>query len=315
MQILELICLAIVTSYVVARLLQAGDRRSRLAFLGRFALLAAASFLGEDSVIRAYGFYAYATGWSARLDHVPLVIILVWPVVIDSAATLARAIVTSGSGDANTASGRGTLSSSLRVATLGAAIVLADASLIEPIAVRAGLWRWVEPGLFGVPLIGIIGWAYFAWAAIMVFELVRGGARILLLAAAPIVTHLLILVTWWVVFRWVSGERSAVAAAGLAWGAAVVVATRIARDGLRGRGLAVVPIGELLVRLPGALFFFVLLGMTAEGPSFFASPDARAYAAPDVGLLALAAYAAAFAPPYLTALTLRAAGRRSRALA
>lgn len=308
---LEIVCLTIVASYVVARLLQASGGGQRRAFLGRFAVLAVASFLGEDSVIRAYGFYAYATGWSARLDHVPLVIVLVWPVVIDSAATLARALVTPIGGGKKHPS----LSDSVRVATLGAAIVLADASLIEPIAVRAGLWRWIEPGLFGVPLIGILGWAFFAWTTIMVFELARGPALAIVLAVAPIVTHALIIVSWWALFRWISGERSAVAAAGLAWGAAIVVATRTARDALAGRGLAVVPIGELLVRLPGALFFFVLLGMTAYAPSVFASPDARVYAAPDAGLLALAAYAAAFAPPYLTALSLRAASRRSNVLA
>ena len=73
--------------------------------------------------------------------------------------TLARAVL-----GAPPAHARGSRSSS-RVALLGAAIVLADASLIEPIAVRAGLWRWTEPGLFAVPLVGIVGWAFFAWAA------------------------------------------------------------------------------------------------------------------------------------------------------
>ena len=90
---LELVCLAIVATYVLARLARAGDAAARHAFTVRFAALAVASFVGEDTVIRAYGFYAYATGWSARLDQVPLVIVLVWPVVIDSAATLARAVL------------------------------------------------------------------------------------------------------------------------------------------------------------------------------------------------------------------------------
>ena len=42
---------------------------------------------------------------------------------------------------------------------VGALIVLADASLIEPVAVASNLWAWTEPGLFAVPPIGILGWA------------------------------------------------------------------------------------------------------------------------------------------------------------
>ena len=52
-----------------------------------------------------------------------------------------------------------------RTTLLCAAIALADAALIEPVAVRAGLWRWHEPGLFGVPPIGILGWAFFTFVA------------------------------------------------------------------------------------------------------------------------------------------------------
>jgi hypothetical protein len=327
---IELVCLAIVTTYVVARLflpvapqdlgsLGAADRPQRLSFATRFVVLAVASFAGEDTVIRAYGYYSYATGWSVRLDHVPLVIVLVWPVVIDSAATLARAIIgtTRGTGVSRCNERRRTVA--LRVATLGAAIVLADASLIEPIAVRAGLWRWTEPGLFGVPLIGIVGWAFFAWAAIFVFEALRTvrAAKLAVVTLAPIATHALILSTWWALFRWVQGDCSGVGASGLAWGAAVVIASIVARHGLAApaRGLTTVPIAELLLRLPGALFFFVLLGLTAHAPRAFAAPDLRTYAAPDASFYALVAYALAFAPPYLTALVLRAGVARSRAMA
>ena len=38
---------------------------------------------------------------------------------------------------------------------------------------HAGLWTWTEPGLFAVPPIGIIGWAYFAGAAMACLD----GAR------------------------------------------------------------------------------------------------------------------------------------------
>ena len=54
------------------------------------ALLAVAGFLGEDSVIRAYGFYFYSPRWHLFLDRVPLMIVVIWPVVIHSAWSLAR---------------------------------------------------------------------------------------------------------------------------------------------------------------------------------------------------------------------------------
>lgn len=300
---LELVCLAIVVTYALARLARADDAAARHAFTARFAALAVASFVGEDTVIRAYGFYAYATGWSARLDQVPLVIVLVWPVVIDSAATLARAVLPD---DPR----RGRVSS--RVALLGAAIVLADASLIEPIAVRAGLWRWIEPGLFGVPVIGIVGWAFFAWAAIVVLERAPAAARLAVVVVAPVAMHVLVVASYWLAFRWISGERSTGAAAALAWGTSIVVSSMVARASARGRGLATVPVAELLLRLPGAAFFFVLLGMTSAAPSGFAAPDQRGYAAPEAGVFTLMAYAAAFAPPYLTALAVRARASKVR---
>ena len=141
---LELVCAAIVALYAVAR-------RDALPEL---ALLAVAGFVGEDSVIRAYGFYSYSPRWHLFLDRVPLAIVLIWPIVIHSAwrwrAAWRRAPALA--------------------PLVGAAIVLADASLIEPIAVHAGLWTWTEPGLFAVPPIGIIGWAYFAGAAIACLE-------------------------------------------------------------------------------------------------------------------------------------------------
>ena len=69
---LELCCAAIVAVYVIVR------RDAMLAL----ALLAVAGFLGEDSVIRAYGFYYYSPRWHLFLDRVPLMIVLIWPIVI-----------------------------------------------------------------------------------------------------------------------------------------------------------------------------------------------------------------------------------------
>ena len=120
---IQLTCLAIVLISLSMGLRQA---ESRTEYLRRYGLLVLAAWVAEDSCIRCYGFYHYAPGWSLFVDQVPLAIVLIWPCVILSARELAG------------------------VPLIGAAIVLTDAGLIEPIAVQAGLWHWTEPGLFGV---------------------------------------------------------------------------------------------------------------------------------------------------------------------
>jgi uncharacterized membrane protein len=246
--ILELACLAIVALFVAVR-----SRRdpSPRAFMARLGLLALASFLAEDTVIRAYGFYAYETErWSLFLDRVPLMIVLIWPVVIHSAWDLSRHVP------------------GPRV-WIASAIVLFDASLIEPIAVRAGLWRWTEPGLFDVPPIGVFGWAVFAFFAILCFERGRG-------ALAPIIatagSHLVLVASWWIFFRWVNVDLPAWPFVVALWCLSIAL-VRFARTSI--------PRIELGVRIPAALFFFALLALYGRSEP------------------ALVSYALAFAPPYL----------------
>ena len=248
---LELVCAAIVAFYAWAR-------RDALPTL---AVLAVAGFIGEDSVIRAYGFYFYSPRWHLFLDRVPLLIVVIWPIVIHSAFTLARRLAPR--------SRLGPL--------IGAAIVLCDASLIEPIAVHAGLWSWTEPGLFAVPPIGIIGWAYFAGAAMACLERARPVAAIVV---APLATHVLLVASWWLAFKWLSRLLPAWPFAVAAWvvlGALTALAVR-ARLGRR------IPRADLLLRGPGAAFFFVLLAIHARD------------------LPSLVVYGLAFVPPYIALL-------------
>ncbi|MCU1279462.1 MAG: hypothetical protein JWM53_3008 [bacterium] len=250
---LELVCAAIVALYAVAR------REA----LPQLSLLAVAGFLGEDSVIRAYGFYFYSPRWHLFLDRVPLLIVLIWPVVIHSAWSLARRL-----------SPRAAW-----VPLVGAGLVLADASLIEPIAVHAKLWTWTEPGLFAVPLIGIVGWAYFAGAAMVCLERVRPAAAVVV---APLATHVMLVASWWGLFKWLAQPLRAgpfIVAAWVILGTLALIAAR-ARP---GRGVPEFR-KDLLLRGPGAAFFFVLLILYArDQPS-------------------LCLYAAAFAAPYFALL-------------
>lgn len=258
----ELACLPIVTLYVVTRA-RLEPAPARLVF--RLALLAAAAWLGEASCIRLYGFYAYEpSAWSLWLGPVPLFIPLIWPSVVVSAHDVARHVAP-------------------RHTTLvAAALVLADASLMEPVAVRAGLWRWSEPGLFDVPLIGIAGWCYFALASLGLFAwLDRRKAPALaalgVLVLAPALTHGLLVATWWGLFRWVQGTVPPLAATIPLGAASLALALAAWRKGLRFE----VPPALLWVRVPAALFFFALLMLHGRDDA------------------ALVAYAFAFAPPYV----------------
>ncbi len=259
MPLLELACGTIVTLYVVAR--SAVDPKPR-SFVFRMLILMTAAWVAENSVIEAYAFYDYSPRWSAFVHHVPLMIVFIWPVVIHSAWDLARALV----GARHWA-----------VPAITGTFVLADASLIEPIAVSAELWRWSEPGIFHVPVIGLLGWAMFAAAAVALLQ--RAGSALFAISAvalAPIATHMGLLLAWWCGFRWLRGEVPVWPWVSVAWVVAIAATIWVIRRRLRAR----VPVRDMLLRIPGATFFFVLLGV-GEPPS------------------ALVVYALAFAPPYL----------------
>jgi hypothetical protein len=268
MLVIELACVAIVAAYLAGALRRAADRRG---YLRRFAVLAMAAWLAEDSCIRLYGFYSYSPEWFPRIDRTPLLIVLIWPVVILSARELAGCL----------------LHARRLVPLVGGLLVLADASFMEPIAVRAGLWAWTEPGLFGVPPVGLLGWGYFAATCLLVFERVEArawprGWDALAILVAPAATHLALLASWWGLCRWISAEVPARAAAVAVWAAALLVVGA----SLRARARRRVPFAALLGRVPAALFFFVLLALHARSHP------------------ALLAWALAFAPPYLSLIDL-----------
>lgn len=280
MALLQIACFAIVCAFLFFR---ARLEAEPLALLRRLFLLSLAAWAGEDTCIRLYGFYEYSQSWWLFLDRVPLLIVLIWPIVIQSARDLGTCLW----------AGRDR-PSARRVALTVFGLVLADASLIEPISVESGLWRWTEPGIFAVPPIGILGWAYFA--AIAVFLLERAAWRhkpweeAFLLLAAPLGAHVLLCATWWGALRWVNVPLPSWAAPILAW----MVSLGLTAQALSLRTRQRVPPILLWVRMPAALFFFVLLGIYGRD-----NP-------------ALIAYAIAFAPPYFAIFSLGSIARTPR---
>ena len=261
MQRLEFIGITIATVYLLVNL----ARPPRVQFLLRQGVIAATAWVAEESCIRLYGFYHYSPDWTLVIADVPLLVVVVWPVVIHSAQTLAAQL----------------LGGHRRfVPLVGSLIVGSDAAFIEPLAVQAGLWNWHVPGLFGAPPIGICGWVFFAFGCIYLLE--RPSARsdrhvFARFGLVPVAVHVALLGTWWSTLRWLSLPLPAVPAVALVWVASLLVTAGIVRH----RAGARLQRQTLLLRLPGALFFFALLGSQATGARL------------------LPLYALAFVPPYI----------------
>lgn len=275
-RIFELACVVV----VIATLAATARRTPPRALAIDYALLAIAAWLGEESCVAIYRFYAYGAQWDARLVDVPILVPLIWPLVILSARSVATALWPR--------------ATRLRPLLVGA-VVAFDASLVEVIAVRAGLWSWAEPGHLGVPLIGMLGWGYFALGADAALSLRLEGSelrrallpRLATLVAGPLAAHALIQLTWWGGFRWgLRRDLGEAALIGVALiGAALLVPVLSAR-----RAGHTIPPSIALPRIIAAGLFFVLLMLTAPTE------------------IPLWIHTAAVAVPYLAATGLRETG-------
>ncbi len=265
MILLQLTAFCIVVIYVLFHTIaQAGAAR----FLFKATIVSMACWITEETCIRFYGFYSYNPSWSLFLGHVPVLIILIWPVLIHSSWDLASQL-----------SGQ---RPKLKPLAAGA-LVCTDALLIEPVAVNADLWAWNEPGIFHVPPIGILGWGIFALFCTLFFE--KGTIpstlkrRIGSALVVPVIgTHLLLLGIWWGALRWINWDVPSVQMAGVAWVVSIGLTLTILRQGT-GRH---VKKKTLLLRIPASLFFLVLLVSNAGGAEM------------------LVVYVLASIPPYIT---------------
>jgi len=271
--VFEIACVAV----VALTLFTMGRSRSVGRLLRDYATLAVAAWVGEDTCIAVYRFYAYAPGWHLRVHHVPLLVPLIWPLVILSARDVVAAL------------GGPTLGPALRPIAV-AALVAFDASLVEVVAVRAGLWTWAEAGHLGVPVIGILGWGYFALGVDVALSRDR---PLLAIALGPIAAHLLVLASWWGLFRWaLRGALGTASVVGIAAVGSLAVAAVVAT---RRRGAAI-PFAVAAPRMIAAALFVTLL--------LFSAPA-------DVPLWV---HAAAVAVPYLAATEWPFRRRRSSAV-
>ncbi|MFO0685962.1 MAG: hypothetical protein U0234_28135 [Sandaracinus sp.] len=242
-RIFEIACVVLV-AVTLAAMAKGRDARS---LLGDYVLLALAGWIGEESAITAYRYYSYASAWDARVVDVPILVPAIWPLVILSARDVATGLFPSARG--------------VRHAAIVGAVVVVDASLVEVLAVRAGLWSWAEGGHLGVPVLGILGWGFFAFGAdLWLGRDPKGLARAAVIAVAPLVAHGLIVVSWWALLKWALrgalGDASMVALVALGVGLALVV-VRTRRAG------GAIPFAVAWPRIFAALLFFALLLTTA----------------------------------------------------
>lgn len=151
-----------------------------------YVTILACAWCCENFAIRTYEHYWYSTDWHLFIDRVPLFIVLIWPLVILSGVQVVTALRSSGSHP-------GWL----------AVFVGLDASLVEVVATNSGLWTWAEGGHLNVPFAGIAGWAAFAAASALCL---KARSWIVGMAATIVVTHGIIVATWWGGLKWVFRE-------------------------------------------------------------------------------------------------------------
>jgi hypothetical protein len=265
MILLQLTALCIVLIYV---LYHAAGRAEGVGFLSKASIVSMACWLTEETSIRFYGFYSYNPSWSLFLGHVPLLIILIWPVLIHSSWDLASQLSSQWPKLKHLAAGT---------------LVCTDALLIEPIAVNADLWAWNEPGIFHVPPIGILGWGILAFFCTLFFENRTPPStptrRIGWTLLVPVIgTHALLLAIWWGALRWINMDVPSVPMAVVAWVVSMVLTLTILQQGT-GRHIKK---RTLLLRVPASLFFLVLLLSNVGGAEI------------------LVIYVLASVPPYIT---------------
>jgi uncharacterized membrane protein len=186
---------------------------------GELLALVAYGYALEAVAIHLFGSHTYGTAWLVDPGGVPLAVALVWAALISSAMALAAR------------SGWRAVEARAAAAAL---VALSLDLLMEPVAVRSGLWRWTPPGPWlGVPIGNFVGWAVivagYAFGACRFAGAgppAREAAIRLVVAAGSIAALVLVGLAW----RMLGLERSFTGARGwLAWAALLLAAAAVPR--------------------------------------------------------------------------------------
>lgn len=250
MMIFQTIVLCIVIIYYLYWFSREHDRGS---FFLKLTVISIASWIVEDTSIRIYHFYQYSPDWRFFIGQVPVIVVLVWPIVIHSGWELAYQLMNKNRHRAHLAA---------------ALIIWIDASLIETIAVKSGYWSWNAAGIWEVPLIGIFGWAFFAFLSINIImpgkisktDIIKNLFSIIVIVCG---THVMIVATWWLIFRWILFPVNMVSITVIAWFVSGLVIYFIHREKLGFNMDSKV----LIIRVPPAVLFLIVY--LNESPDIF----------------------------------------------
>jgi uncharacterized membrane protein len=163
-----------------------GLRRAAVEFLA----LVAYGYALEAVAIRVFASHAYGDAWRVAPGGVPLAVAVVWAAVIPAAIAVAARLGFTGR---------------LRGAAAAAVLATSLDLLVEPVALRSGLWQWTPPGAWlGVPIGNFVGWGIivgsYAWGAsapaFCPASLLRRAARRGLLALVSIGALVAIGLVW-----------------------------------------------------------------------------------------------------------------------
>lgn len=126
---------------------------STIFWLNYFAI-GVGGWVCENSAIEWYDYYHYSPDtWTLYLGHMPIEVCIIWPQVIFGVRRLLRTRI-----------------SGLKLVLIGSVEIFFQALFIEICNVQAGLWSWSQSNIFGVPIIGVLGWAAFGGAALFCLE-------------------------------------------------------------------------------------------------------------------------------------------------
>jgi len=205
----------------------------------------------ERAAIAAFSAHEYPPSWRVAPGGVPLAVVVVWAAVISSAMALAVR--------------RGAAGAPARAASAALLAIGVDLAM-EPVAVRAGLWRWTPPGAWlGVPLGNFVGWAVIVGSYTLGAERWAGSGRPgpeALRRAALAIASVAALLAVGVLWRGLGAEKVFTpAGAWTAWGGLILGAALAARGtGLRGdRTTLAGRLGATPGRRPAAVLVLVAL--------------------------------------------------------
>jgi uncharacterized membrane protein len=230
-----------------------GTARAALELLA----LVAYGYALERTAIAVFASHEYGPVWRAAPGGVPLAVAATWAAVIVAAMALGARIT------------RTPLGRAAAAALIGISLDL----LMEPVAVRAGLWTWTPPGPWLlVPIGNFVGWAVIVGAWTFGAERWSGAGSLLAQAlrrAALGLAAVAALVAVGLVWRALAAETVFLGAGGwLAW-ALTLLATcgltlrPVVASKESGLGLAT-RLGATPGPLPGAVFLLLLVVFAAD---------------------------------------------------